>query len=91
MSFLVRALIVILALLGISALFRRRKQNEPGEDVGREPDSTTLAAPDLVELGTDTIHLPGEDWHDLSDRRKLLPGEYHAAADEPETDPEPLS
>jgi len=90
MSFLVRALIVILALLGISALFRRRKQNEPGEDVGREPESTMLTAPDLVELGTDTIPSPSKDWHDPSDRRKLPPGEYRAAGEEPETDPAPL-
>ena len=96
MSFLVRVLIVILALLGISALLRHRRRKHPsaeaGEDIGRGPDSATLAAPDEVELAADIPIRPAkEKWDDLSERRKLPPGEYRAAADEPETDPEPLS
>ncbi|HEV8369204.1 MAG TPA: hypothetical protein VGQ39_14720 [Pyrinomonadaceae bacterium] len=95
-SFLVRVIIIVLALLGISAflLYRRRQHPhaEAGEDVGRGPDSATLAAPDAVELGADIPPRPPvEKWDDQSKRRKLPPGEYRAAADEPETDPEPLS
>lgn len=96
MSFLVRVLIVVLALLGLSVLLRpRRKQHvheEAGEDIGRRPDSATLAAPEAVELRTD-VPPPGpvEKWEDMSKRRKLPPGEYRAAVDEPETEPEPLS
>ena len=96
MSFLVRVLVVILALLGISALLRNRRRQHPheeaGEEVGRGPNSATLAAPYAVELGTDIPPpTPVEKWEDASKRRKLPPGEYRAAADEPETEPEPLS
>lgn len=88
MSF--RALIVILALLGISVLFRQRRKQHPhdeaGHDVGRPPDSATLAAPDSVELGMDIPPpAPVEKWEDVSKRRKLPPDEYRAAADQPET------
>ena len=93
MSFLLRVIIIVLALLGISAfLLHRRRHEEAGEDIGRGPDSATLAAPYPVELGTDVPPAaPVKKWEDVSKRRKLLPGEYRAAADEPETDPEPLS
>jgi hypothetical protein len=94
MSFLVRALIVILALLGLSALLRRRRHphKEAGEDLGRGPDRATLAAPEAVELGTDSPPpAPVEKWEDKSKRRKLPPGEYRAAVDEPETEPEPFA
>jgi hypothetical protein len=95
-SFLGRVIIIILALLGISALLLQRRRQPPsteaGEDIGRRPDSATLAAPDAVELGTDIPPRPRvEKWDDQSKRRKLPPGEYRAAADDPETDPEPLS
>ena len=96
MSFLLRMIIAILALIGISALLRHRRTQpsgaEAGEDIGRGPNSATLAAPDAVELAADIPIRPAkEKWDDLSERRKLPPGEYRAAADEPETDPEPLS
>jgi hypothetical protein len=96
MSFLVRVLVGILALLGISAFLRNRRRQHPheeaGEDVGREPHSATLAAPDAVELETDSpAPAPVEKWEDVSKRRKLPPDEYRPAPDEPETDPEPLS
>jgi hypothetical protein len=95
MSFFVRVIIILLALLGLSVFLRNRRKRhphaEPGEDVGR-PESATLAAPDAVELGTDVPPpAPVEKWEDRSKRRKLPPGEYRAAADEPETEPEPLS
>ena len=95
MSFLVRVLVVILALLGISAFLRNRRRRVPhdeaGEDLGR-PNNASLAAPEAVELGTDVPPpAPVDKWEDASKRRKLPPGEHRAAADEPETDPEPLS
>ena len=96
MSFLVRVLVVILALLGISAFLRNRRRQRPheeaGEDVGRGPHNAVLAVPEDVMLGTD-VPSPGpvEKWEDASKRRKLPPGEYRVAADEPETDPEPLA
>ena len=96
MSFLVRALVVILALLGISVLFRQRRKQHPHDGAvdgaGRGPDSAALAGPDAVELGTDVpAPDPVEKWEDVSKRRKLPRDEYRAAADQPETDPEPLS
>ena len=93
MSFLVRVIIILLALLGISVFLRNRRgrhpRAEPGEDIGA-PDSAPLAAPDAVELGTDSPPpAPVHKWEDASKRRKLPPGEYRAAVDEPETEPEP--
>jgi hypothetical protein len=96
MSFLVRVLVIILALLGISVFLRNRRRQRPheeaGDDIGRGPDSAVLAVPDAVELGTDSPALaPVDKWEDASKRRKLPPDEYRAAPDEPETEPEPLS
>jgi hypothetical protein len=87
-------LVVVLAAAGLGAFWilgprrRGRGELEPGEEIAINPERAVIAEPEPVQLGTEDQprqHKKREG--DLSKRRRLPPGPYRAAPDEPATDP----
>ena len=86
------ALLAVLSGLAALILLARRRRRpahgEPGEDIGEPPETTTVAAPDSVEVGGEIPDRPApKEWRDMSKRRRLPLTEYRSAPDERETEP----